>query len=78
MPPTSSLNATGQLFEGQFKQAWQLFKDEEFDEANGLARWLLLQPGLGDLHSAGAHLILAHSPDNYLYLHPLPIPRVRC
>lgn len=66
MIPTSALNPLGQVFERQFLQAWTLFQQERFDEANAISVRLVKEPLIGDLHKAGCHLILAHSPDNYV------------
>lgn len=66
MIPTSALNPLGQVFERQFIRAWELFQQERFDEANAISIRLVEEPLIGDLHKAGCHLILAHSPDNYV------------
>lgn len=50
----------------EFKEAFKLFRSGSYDEANELSLWLLQQPALGNYHKAGAHLILAHSPDEYV------------
>lgn len=87
MPPTSSLDPVAQVFESQFKRAWNLFSDHKYDEAsramfeyiniqvanifrshaNSLSGKLLNKPRLGRLHRAGLHVIVAHSPDDYVW-----------
>lgn len=66
MIPTSQLNPLGQQFETQCTRAWELFEAERFDEANALSRRLVNDPRVGDLHKAGCHMILSHSPDDYV------------
>lgn len=61
--PTSELNATGQVFDGLFEQAWKHFGENKIHEAAILARRLLAQPRLSDTHRAGMHLLLADSED---------------
>lgn len=68
MIPTSQLNSLGQQFERQCTRAWELFEAERFDEANAISHRLVDDPRVGDLHKAGCHMILAHSPDNYVYV----------
>lgn len=48
------------------RRAWNLFKTDQFDEANKLSRELLLEPRLGKYRRTGLHLILAHSPNGYV------------
>ncbi|KAK0347904.1 hypothetical protein LTR91_023937 [Friedmanniomyces endolithicus] len=67
MPSTASLNPGGQVFESVFKEAWKLFGEHEYPKANELCLWLIMQSDCGRLHRAGAHLILAHSPDQYVH-----------
>lgn len=38
----------------------------QYDKANDICKWLLLQQDLGQYHQAGAHFLLAHSPDCYV------------
>lgn len=64
--PTESLNPLGQYFERQFFRAWTLFEASEFEKANTIAKELVNDVLVGELHKAGCHLILAHSPDDYL------------
>ena len=64
--PTSGLNALGQIFERKFIRAWELFQTDGFEEANEISKELVADARVGDLHQAGCHLILAHSPDNYV------------
>lgn len=66
MIPTSQLNPLGQQFEKQATRAWELFERERFDEANAISHRLVNDSRVGDLHKAGCHLILAHSPDDYV------------
>jgi hypothetical protein len=71
MPDTSELDGLGQFFEEEFILAWKLFEEDKFDEANALARRLIMEPAISNLHKAGCHMILAHSPDQYVYVHSL-------
>ena len=41
--------------------------DTYISQANTLSENLLLEPRIGPLHRAGLHVILAHSPDDYLW-----------
>ena len=66
MLDTSELDPHSQFFEEEFKRAWKLFEDEEFEAANHLARQLVMEPAISNLHKAGCHMILAHSPDQYV------------
>ncbi|KAK5112563.1 hypothetical protein LTR85_011255 [Meristemomyces frigidus] len=66
MPPLTDLDAVGQLYEMQLAAAWELFETEQFAEANAIALRFLQEPDISDLHAAGFHLILAHSPDQYV------------
>lgn len=75
MIPTSQLNSLGQQFEKQCTRAWELFEAERFDEANAISHRLVDDPRVGDLHKAGCHMILAHSPDNYVYVLIWVLPR---
>jgi len=78
MPPTASLNAVGQFFEEQVREAWRLFRAEQCEEANPLALRWLREPRISDLHAASLHLLLAHAPDNYVCVSPrLAHPRGR-
>ncbi|KAK4502989.1 hypothetical protein PRZ48_006416 [Zasmidium cellare] len=88
MPSANDLNAEGQIYEAEFKRAWALLRERKAEEANGLARHLLMEPSLGKLHRAGLHLLLAHGPDGYLKhaqeavrlyenLYPDPLGRTR-
>ncbi|KXT15026.1 hypothetical protein AC579_4888 [Pseudocercospora musae] len=65
--PTEALNPLGQKFERLFLRAWEAFEDERFDEANSISHRLVKEPLIGDLHKAGCHLILAHSPNEYVW-----------
>lgn len=76
MIPTSQLNQLGQQFEKQCTRAWELFEAERFDEANALSHRLVDDPRVGDLHKAGCHMILAHSPDNYVYVSMRSVPKI--
>lgn len=67
MIPTSELSPLGQEFERQCTKAWDLFELERFDEANAISRKLVNDPRVGLLHKASCHMILAHSPDDYVY-----------
>lgn len=69
MPPTSSLPPVAQFLENDVKEAWDLFDEEECNEANGLAKKKkkpLLEPMLGHLRRAGYHLLLAHGPTDFV------------
>ncbi|KAK5693293.1 hypothetical protein LTR17_025135 [Elasticomyces elasticus] len=65
MPPTSELSPKGQSFEEELKLAWSLLDDKP-EEANAIAQKWLMEPSLSDIHRAGFHLLLSHSPDEYL------------
>ncbi|EME41253.1 hypothetical protein DOTSEDRAFT_73612 [Dothistroma septosporum NZE10] len=67
MIPTTELSPLGQHFEGQCTKAWEYFEAELFDEANAISRTLVKDPRVGLLHKASCHMILAHSPDDYVY-----------
>ena len=67
MIPTSALSPLGQEFEKQCTTAWEYFETERFDEANAISRKLVNDPRVGLLHKASCHMILAHSPDDYVF-----------
>lgn len=64
---TTDLDDHSQFSEEEFKLAWSLFEEEEFKQADALALRLTMEPAISNLHKAGCHMILAHSPDRYVY-----------
>ncbi|KAK4545507.1 hypothetical protein LTR36_002857 [Oleoguttula mirabilis] len=66
MRPASDVDPVGSFFDAQFTAAWEHFYAARFDQANASARALLNEPALSDLHRAGMHLLLAHSPEEYI------------
>jgi len=65
MVPTSELDPVGAFFEERFITAYNLFEDDP-EAANDIARELLNEPALSNLHRAGMHLLRAHSPEDYV------------
>lgn len=62
----SGLSDKFKLFDAYYESAWEYGRAGQYDKANDICKWLLLQQDLGQYHQAGAHFLLAHSPDCYV------------
>ncbi|KXJ86048.1 major facilitator superfamily domain-containing protein [Microdochium bolleyi] len=62
-PPGTDISTVGKYPFFLYRKACVAAAARNYDEANDLSHWLLMQPDCSPRCEAGAHLILAHAPD---------------